>query len=106
MKQQAEGSAAITARAAEAATAPDGNALVHAGYVHVTMGEADKGVVLIEQGIAKGGLKHPDEARLRLGMAQLQSAKSKAKAAQTLRSVKGNDGGADIARLWVLMGSP
>ncbi len=39
----------------------------------------------------KGGLKHPEDARLRLGMAQLQSAKTKAAATQTLRSVKGND---------------
>ena len=88
------------ARAAEAAAAKDGNALVQAGYVYVTMGEADKGIALIEQGIAKGGLKRPEDAKLRLGMAQLQSAKAKAKAQQTLRSVQGSDGSADIARLW------
>ena len=59
---------------------------------------------MIEQGIAKGGLKRPADAKLRLGMAQLQSAKSKAKAAQTLRGVQGNDGVADIARLWLVPG--
>ena len=72
---------------------------------YVTMGEVDKGIALIEQGIAKGGLKRPDDAKLRLGMAQLQSGKAKAKAQQTLRSVQGSDGGADIARLWILMGN-
>ena len=72
--------------------AKDGNALVQVGYVYVTMGEADKGIALIEQGIAKGGLKRPEDAKLRLGMAQLQSAKAKAHAMQTLRSVQGTDG--------------
>jgi hypothetical protein len=105
LKQDAESSASIAARAADAAAAKDGNALVQAGYVYVTMGEVDKGIVLIEQGIAKGGLKRPDEAKLRLGMAQLQSGKNKAKAQQTLRSVQGSDGGADVARLWILLGN-
>jgi tetratricopeptide (TPR) repeat protein len=105
LKQYGESGATITARAADAAADKDGNALVHAGYVYVTMGEADKGIALIEQGIAKGGLKRPEDAKLLLGMAQLQSAKGKAKAAQTLRSVKGSDGSVDIARLWLLLGS-
>jgi hypothetical protein len=38
-------------------------------------------------------------------MAQLQSAKGKASATQTLRSVKGSDGVADIARLWLVVGA-
>jgi hypothetical protein len=105
VKQEAEAAAAIAGRAAEAGQAKDGGALVQIGYAYVTMGEADKGVALIEQGIAKGGLKRPDEAKLRLGMAQQQSAKAKAKANATLRSVQGSDGGADIARLWVLLGA-
>jgi hypothetical protein len=104
VKQAGESSATIATRAAEAAAAKDGNALVQTGYVYVTLGEADKGIELIEQGIAKGGLKRPDDARLLLGMAQLQSAKAKPKAAATLRGVQGKDGSADIARLWVLVG--
>jgi hypothetical protein len=39
-------------------------------------------------------------------MAQLQSSKAKSVATQTLRSVKGNDGVADIARLWLVVGAP
>lgn len=103
-KREAEAAASIDARAAEAAGAKDGNALVQVGYAYVTMGQVDKGLALIEQGIAKGGLKRPDEARLRLGMAQQQSAKTKGRSAQTLRSVQGSDGSADIARLWILLG--
>jgi len=104
-RQLAESSAGIAARAAEAATARDGNALVQVGTVYVSMGELDKGMALIEQGIAKGGLKRPEDAKLRLGLAQLQSAQARAKATQTLRSVQGSDGSADIARLWLLLGN-
>ena len=73
------------------------------GYAYVGLGEVDKGIALIEQGIAKGGLKRPEDAKLRLGMAQLS--RNKAKALQTLRSVGGSDGSADIARLWVIAGA-
>jgi hypothetical protein len=99
-KQVAEASAGIAAEAAEAAQAKDGNALVKVGYAYVTMGQPDKGLAMIEQGIAKGGLKRPDDAKLRLGMAQLRAG-NKARAMQTLRGVGGKDGTADIARLWI-----
>ena len=104
MKKEAESKAGIAAQAAEAGNDKDGNALVQVGYAYTTMGEIDKGIELIEAGIKKGSLKRPEDAKLRLGMAQLQSAKTKAKAVQTLRSVKGDDGVAEIARLWVVLG--
>lgn len=72
------------------------------GYAYASMGQSDKGISLIEQGIAKGGLKNAEDARLRLGLAQLP--RDRAKAARTLQAVKGNDGTADIARLWTLTG--
>ena len=72
------------------------------GYAYVTMGQYDKGIPLIEQGIAKGGLKRPEDAKLHLGMAHLLSGKNKSKAVQTLRSVQGNDGAADLGRLWAV----
>jgi hypothetical protein len=105
LKQEAESSAGIAARSAEAAAAKDGHALVQVGWVLVTRGQVDAGIAAIEQGIAKGGLKRPDDARLRLGMAQLQSPTARAKAVPTLRSVQGNDGTADLARLWLLLGN-
>jgi hypothetical protein len=77
---------------------------VQIGYAYATMGQADKGIPLIEQAIAKGGLKRPEDAKLRLGQALLQSgAKNKAKAVQTLRSVQGADGAADLGKLWALV---
>jgi hypothetical protein len=102
VKAEAEGKAGIEKDAQEAAATKDGNALVQVGYRYVTMGQVDKGIALIEQGIAKGGLKRPDDAKLHLGMAQLQSGKNKGKAVQTLRSVQGNDGAADLGRLWAV----
>jgi len=85
----------------DALAAKDGNDLVKVGLNYVYEGKADKGLALVEQGIKKGGLKRPEDAKLRLGEAQIQSGQ-KAKGAQTLRGVKGEDGTADLARLWVL----
>lgn len=101
-KQEAEAKASIATRAEAAAAAKEGNDLVQIGYAYATMGQADKGVTLIEQGIAKGNLKRPEDAKLKLGLAMLQSGKHKAKAAQVLRGVQGNDGAADLGRLWAL----
>jgi hypothetical protein len=85
----------------EALAAKDGNQLVQVGLNYVYEGNAAKGLPLIEQGIKKGGLKRPEDAKLRLGEAQLHAGQ-KQKGVNTLRDVKGNDGAADIARLWVL----
>lgn len=101
LKQDADARAAIAARAAEAHSAKEGNELVQIGYAYVTMGDADKGLALIEQGIAKGGLKHPEDAKLRLGLAQLAVGK-RAKAMQTLRSVPGTSGASELGRLYAL----
>lgn len=101
VKQEADAKAAIVARAAAAQSAKDGNELVQIGYAYVTAGQADKGVQLIEQGIAAGNLKRPEDAKLRLGQALLAAGK-KAKAVQTLRSVPGNNGAAELGRLFAL----
>lgn len=101
-KQEAEGRAAL---AKEVTQATDGNALVQAGVRLVSYGEVDKGVALIEQGIAKDQLKRPADAKLRLGQALLASPKTKARGLQVLRGVQGTDGVADIARLYALLAS-
>jgi len=85
----------------EALAAKDGNDLVKLGLNYVYEGKPDKGLALIEQGIKKGGLKRPEDAKLLLGEAQIYAG-HKAKGVQTLKTVQGNDGAADIARLWVL----
>lgn len=85
----------------EALAAKEGDALVKVGLNYVYEGDAQKGFRLIEQGIKKGGLKRPEDAKLRLGEAQLHAGQ-KQRGVQTLREVRGKDGAADIARLWVL----
>ncbi len=77
----------------------DGNALVRIGMAYTGLGQYDKGIALMQKGIAKGGMKHPEDARLHLGIAYLRAG-NKAKANETLRGVKGTDGAADLARLW------
>ncbi len=81
--------------------ARDGSDLVKVGLNYVYDGKPDKGLALIEQGIKKGGFKHPEEDKLLLGEALL-AAGHRARAAQVLKTVRGNDGAADLARLWVL----
>jgi hypothetical protein len=100
-KTLAEDQKAIAANESEAAAAKDGNALVQSGFNYVAYGKYEKGVALMEKGIAVGGLKRPDDAKLHLGIALL-AAGQRAKAMQVLRSVHGADGTADLARLWVI----
>jgi hypothetical protein len=87
--------------AQNALAAPDGNDLVKIGLNYVYDGQPDKGLALVERGIKKDGFKRPEDAKLLLGEAQIVAG-HRARAAQTLRSVHGTDGSADIARLWVL----
>ena len=103
LKQQADSAAGIAQAAAEAVTQKEGNDLVKVGTVYASMGQTDKAVELIEKGIAKGALKRPDDAKLRLALAMAQSPKTRAKGVQMLRSVAGTDGTADVARLYAVV---
>ena len=85
----------------EALASREGGELVKVGLNYVYEGKADKGFPLIEQGIKKGNLKRPEDAKLRLAEAQLQAGRKEA-AVRTLREVKNVDGAGDIARLWIL----
>ncbi|RLM48536.1 hypothetical protein DVK02_19255, partial [Halobellus sp. Atlit-31R] len=90
-KQAADDVKTIAAGEANAAKAKTGAGLVNLGWAYATMGQADKGIGFIQQGIAKGGLKAPDEAKLRLGMAQARAGK-KAEAIQTFQGINGKGG--------------
>jgi hypothetical protein len=99
-KRYSEGQAGLAKAEAEATAAREGNDLVTLGYNYVGYGQAAKGISLMEQGIKKGGLRRPEDAKLHLGIAYLQAGQ-KAKAVQVLKTVGGNDGAADLARLWI-----
>ena len=100
-KRLAESKAAAAEDEKQAMAAKTGDALVTIGMNHLYAGQAAKGVQLIQQGIAKGGLKRLEDAKLHLGIGQLVAG-DKAKAQATFRTVQGSDGTADLARLWAL----
>jgi hypothetical protein len=93
--------AGTSADEAEANAAKDGNALVTLGLKIALNGDAAKGMSLMDAGIKKGNLKRPDDAKFHLGVTQIQSGQ-KSKGIQTLKSVQGSDGVADLARLWII----
>jgi hypothetical protein len=100
-KKLAEQAASRADDEKEALAAKTGDALVALGMNLVYSGQAAKGVQFMQQGIAKGSLKRPDDARLHLGIAQVVAG-DKAKAQATFKTVQGSDGTADLARLWSL----
>ncbi|MES2742164.1 MAG: tetratricopeptide repeat protein [Pseudomonadota bacterium] len=100
-KSAADDAKNIGAGEASAAKSKDGNGLINLGYAYVTMDQFDKGIELIQKGIAKGGLKRPDDAKLRLGYSYAMAGR-KDDAIKTLQTIQGNDGLGDLARYWIL----
>lgn len=98
-KKAAEDVKALGEGDSQAEAANNGIALVNIGYNYVANGKFAKGISMMERGIVKGGLKRPDDALLHLVEAHVWAG-NKTKAAQTLKSVQGTDGTADLARLW------
>lgn len=100
-KNAADDEKNIASGEASAAKLKDGTGLVNLGYAYVTMDDFEKGIDRIEKGIAKGGLKRPEEAKLKLGMAYAKAGR-KDDAIKTFESIKGTDGIGDLARYWVM----
>ncbi|MBR7799269.1 tetratricopeptide repeat protein [Undibacterium fentianense] len=100
-KRVAEAKAAFATTESDAQKSADGTALVNLGFSLATGGEYEKGVGLMEQGIKKGSLKHPDDANLHLGVAHLLAGK-KAAGLKAFKNVQGKDGSADLARFWTI----
>ena len=95
-------SAAADLASAEQGLADDksGDTLVRIGMGYSGLGQHDKAVALIQQGIKKGSLRLPQQAQLHLGIA-LARAGQKDRAAQAFRAVGGTGGAAELARLWL-----
>lgn len=79
----------------------DKDGLVALGYSLVSAGETAKGLKMMEAAVKGGGLKRPEDAKLRLGQAYAMAG-NKAKAVSTLRTVGGKDGTAEIARYTIM----
>lgn len=93
-KQAAAEAADRPAAEASARTAPNGNGLADLGWAMVAglppgvpAAQVEPGLALMEQGLAKGGLRRPVEARLHLAMAQLAAGRKDA-ARQTLKALE------------------
>lgn len=84
-----------------AKASPEGQADVQLGEAYASHGQYDKAIAAFQQGLGKGGVKNPEEAKLNLARVYLL-ANNKAKARQTFASINGEDGTAEIARLWLL----
>jgi len=85
-----------------ARAAKDGNSLFALGLVQVVDGNAAAGLELMQQGMAKGGLRNPDESRLRLGYAQVKAGRD-ADALKTFQSItSGPNGIVPMAHVWTL----
>ncbi len=87
--------------ATEAELGKEGPGLFNAGLNLVISGDKEKGLPMMERGIKRAGIKRPQDAKLRLGMAYAMNGES-SKAADVLASVTGPDGIADVAKLWAI----
>lgn len=106
--QRDKAAAAVAAERAQRAAdeksaraAADGGPLFALGLAVAAGGDAAAGLALMNEALAKGLKSGADDARLRLGVAQLQAGR-RAEAEQTLGRVQGRDGAATLARLWRL----
>ena len=81
----------------------DADGLSNLGFGLVTAGKADKGLALMEQALKfSDNARHPEDLKLHLGIAQMQAGK-KAAALNTFKTVRGNEGAADLARYWTMV---
>ncbi|MDB5755661.1 MAG: hypothetical protein JWR56_2089 [Massilia sp.] len=81
--------------------AKDNDGLLAMGYGLVQAGQADKGLAMMNAAIKAGGLRNPEDAKLRLGEAYAVAGK-KQQAITTLKTVDGKDGTAELGRYWIM----
>ncbi len=91
--------------AREAEAARDGLPWVKLGEAYASYRRYDEAILAFQKGLQKGGLKHPEDAKLHFGIAYLQAGK-KDKAEAALGAVAGTDGTRELAQLWLLAGGP
>jgi hypothetical protein len=86
---------------AAAKAKPTGDSDVKLGAAYLSYDQTEKAIEAIKRGVAKGGVKDPDEAGLLLGMAYLRMG-NKAEAANAFRTVTQNPLMARVAKFWLL----
>lgn len=83
-----------------AKSAKDGEGLASYGLELFFDGQAERGIAMMEAGIAKG-VKRPDEAKLHLGMALLRAGRTD-DARKTFESITAKDGAGALAKVYLL----
>ncbi len=86
---------------ASAKAKPTGDNDVKLGAAYISYAQYDKAIEVLKRGIAKGGVKNPDEANILLGIAYLRAG-NKAEAATAFTAVNQDPTYARVARLWKL----
>jgi TolA-binding protein len=101
-KQQATtDKAALDKMASDAAAGKSGDKDVNVGLAYLGYQQYDKAVEALNRGLGKPGLAKPAEARLLLGIAQLNAGK-KDEARKSFKQVKGDPTLERLANLWSL----
>jgi len=101
-RESAGGDDGLARLAREAETEATGLSWIKLGDAYASDGRYESAFAAYQKGIAKGGLAHPDDAALHLGLAYL-AAKQGEKARATLSAVSGGDGTRDLAQLWLIV---
>ncbi len=71
------------------------------GLAYLTYDQYDKAVAAIQRGLAKGGVKNPDEADILLGIAELKL-RNREEAIKAFKAAKADPNLTRLAGLWVL----
>ena len=100
-KQAVSDQRSLPKLASQAASAPKGEEQVALGMDYLGYQQYDQAAAALSQGLAKGGVKDPAQARLLLGIAQLKSG-HRTQAIATFKQVSGNPILARLAKLWTL----
>jgi tetratricopeptide (TPR) repeat protein len=100
-RQAASDKAALGKVAKDAATDGTGSKDVSLGLAYLSYQEYDKAVAALNRGLTKPGLSNESEARLLLGIAQLEAGQ-KDDAMKTFKTVKGDPKFVRLANLWNL----
>lgn len=87
---------------ADAAKLKEGPGLFNSGLNYIYAGEAATGLPMMEEGIKRPGIRRPDDARLRMGIAYV-IAGQRDKAVEVLGQVMSTEGAQDVAKLWTVL---
>jgi len=80
---------------------PTGDNDVKLGAAYLSYGQTDKAIEALNRGIAKGGVKNPDEAAILLGIAHLRTG-NKPEAAKAFSTANKDATMTRIAKLWLV----